>query len=367
MLSGTLDRGKARSRRAGAATVTCGTAAAPNSLYCAFSIGLSSGPSVTVPSTAGKSNTSDGASYTGGVPAAGTTLAKSSAGSRVIQNRPAQRGPRSWDVASPPLCRCTSPAIRTTIVRTDGTAAESVASSGAAAFSIQTTASCADTSVAPCVIRMPPVRCHTSYEPSVHRAACVARMESDSLGSVDGTSMRPASAIAAARPRAGKAARAPAVAVSDVAAATLSAAAAGVDAAGPPPAHSAAHATRSRHGRREPTRAHTNRPGDGGPERGGGMADSKRFRPEATQKRRDYRGEKNHGSSHARPLWRATSPDDFGIYRISRRSSCRGRGSIAATRQPASHAWQTVRQPARAGSFRPWYLGESATPSRHSR
>ena len=40
--SGTLDRGKARSRRAGAAAFTCGTAGAPNSLNCACSIGDSS-------------------------------------------------------------------------------------------------------------------------------------------------------------------------------------------------------------------------------------------------------------------------------------------------------------------------------------
>jgi hypothetical protein len=41
MLRGTLDRGKARSRRAVAAVFTCGTGAAPNSLNCARWIGSS--------------------------------------------------------------------------------------------------------------------------------------------------------------------------------------------------------------------------------------------------------------------------------------------------------------------------------------
>ena len=40
--SGTLDRGKARNRRAGAAAATFGTAGAPNSLNCVCSIGDSS-------------------------------------------------------------------------------------------------------------------------------------------------------------------------------------------------------------------------------------------------------------------------------------------------------------------------------------
>jgi hypothetical protein len=47
--------------------------------------------------------------------------------------------------------------------------------------------------------------------PSVQQAACVAFTVIGSLGSTLGTSIRPASAIAAARPRAGSAARAPAV------------------------------------------------------------------------------------------------------------------------------------------------------------
>ena len=78
---GTLDRGKARSRRAVAAALTGGGAGAPNSLNCVWRIGASSPAAMPSPT---------GVSYTGAVPAAAATLAKSSAGVRRYQNRPVQ-------------------------------------------------------------------------------------------------------------------------------------------------------------------------------------------------------------------------------------------------------------------------------------
>ena len=146
-----------------------------------------------------------------------TTLAKSSCGSRSVQKRPAHRGPRTVAgavVAAVFDVTFTSPAIRTSTPRTRGSTVPSSAASASsvAGCSIQITASCAVASVDPCAIFTPPVRCQTSYTPSDHRAACVALMASGSAGFIDGTSMRPASAIAAASPRAGNVASAPALA-----------------------------------------------------------------------------------------------------------------------------------------------------------
>ena len=152
-------------------------------------------------------------------------LAKLIVGSRCIQNRPAHRGPRTvvTAVVSAPDRTETSPAIRTSMLRSGGNGGLSSSSRSApgsapgsdpASCSIQITASCDVASVTPCLIFTPPVRCQTSYEPSVHRDACVALIVTADRGSAVGTSIRPASAMAAASPRAGSAANAPAVAVS---------------------------------------------------------------------------------------------------------------------------------------------------------
>jgi len=141
-------------------------------------------------------------------------LPNASVGSRCVQKRPVHCGPRIVEPPSTsPDSTRTSPAIRTNRPRSGGAGGASGSSADGAApasCSIQTTASWAEARVAPCSIRTPPVRCQTSYEPSVQRAACGARMVIASRASTAGTSILPASAIAAARPRAGTAASTPA-------------------------------------------------------------------------------------------------------------------------------------------------------------
>jgi hypothetical protein len=137
----------------------------------------------------------------------------------MIQTRPAQRSSRIVAVSGPAdmsslnVRTLTVPASRTRTVRSGGPVGSSPDAETGGGCSIQATASLAFASVWPCRIVTPPVRCQTSYEPSVHREACVASMPSSSRGFAAGTSMCPASAIAAANPLTGSSARPPAGAV----------------------------------------------------------------------------------------------------------------------------------------------------------